>query len=104
MANWSDTLNLIPLIKGTDDEGFETMIPGEPRKIYANKKSVRSQEFHMAKQEGITLSYMFVVRTVEYKGEQSLTYNKVDYTVYRTYENGEFTELICHGKSVDHGS
>lgn len=103
MANWSDVLYLIGLEKSLDDDGFETIGPGEPRKIYANEKSVRSQEFHAAKQSGVTLSHMFEVRTVEYKGEETLKYNDDDYKVYRTYVKGEFTELIVHKESDDHG-
>ena len=103
MANWSDTLDLIAMVKGLDDDGFEAIVPGQPRKVYANKKSVRSHEFHAAKQTGITLSYMFEVRTDEYKGEQLLKYDDDDYKVYRTYGKGEFTELIVHKESDDHG-
>lgn len=92
------------MVKGLDDDGFEAIVPGEPRKVFVNKKSIRSQEFHMAKQQGITLSYMFEVRSNEYKGEQSLVYNDDDYNIYRTYEKGEFTELICHRESDDHAT
>lgn len=102
MANWSDVLYLIALVKGNDDEGFETLVPGEPRKVYANRKSVRSQEFHMAKQQGITLSYMLDVRTNEYLGEEKVSYNDEDHVVYRTYEKGEFTELILHKDGEKH--
>ena len=102
MANWSDVLYLVSLDKGIDDDGFEVILPGEPRKIYANKKSVRSQEFHMAKQQGITLSYMFEIRTNEYKGEETLIHNGNEQTVYRSYEKGEFIELICHRKDNDY--
>ena len=104
MANWSDVLYLIGLEKGLDDDGFEVIVPGKPRKIFANKKSVRSQEFHAAKQSGVTLSFMFEVRTLEYKGEETLKYNDDPYKVYRTYGKGEFTELIVHKESDDHAS
>lgn len=102
VANWSDVLYLIGLEKGLDDDGFEAIVPGKPRKVFANKKSVRSQEFHAAKQNGVTLSYMFEVRSTEYKGEETLKYNDDDYKVYRTYEKGEFTELIIHRDSDNH--
>lgn len=104
MANWSDVLQLIPLEKGVDEDGYDAIVPGEPRKVYANKKSVRSQEFHMAKQQGVTLSYMFEVRSMEYKGEESLKYEEKDHVVYRTYEKGEFIELICHRNSDSHAT
>ncbi|WP_313894682.1 hypothetical protein [Psychrobacillus sp.] len=102
--NWSDVVYLIGLVEGTDSEGFPSTVKGEPRMVFANKKSVRSNEFHMAKQHGVTLSYMFEVRTDEYSGEEELTYEGKDQMVYRTYEKGEFIELICHRKGDDHES
>lgn len=45
---------------------------------------------------------MFEVRSTEYKGEETLKYNDDDYKVYRTYEKGEFTELIIHRDSDNH--
>ncbi|MBD7984411.1 hypothetical protein H9649_07460 [Sporosarcina sp. Sa2YVA2] len=100
--NWSDVVQLVDLVEGTDKDGFPEVVPGRPRKVFANRKSVRSQEFHAAKQQGITLSYMFEVRTDEYQGEESLFYNGLEQNVYRTYEKGEFIELICHRKGDDH--
>lgn len=38
VANWSDVLYLIGLEKGLDDDGFEAIVPGKPRKVFANKK------------------------------------------------------------------
>lgn len=102
--NWSDVVHFVDLVEGVDDDGFPAVVPGTPRKVFANRKSVRSQEFHMAKQQGVTLSYMFEVRTDEYHGEESLFYNDKEQTVYRTYEKGEFIELICHRKGDDHES
>lgn len=101
-ARWSDVIQLIGLTEGTDDDGFPAIVPSEPRKVYANKKSVRSQEFLMAKQTGIELSYMFEVRSLEYEGEEIVLYENIEYEVYRTYETGEFVELICKRKSDDH--
>lgn len=103
-VNWSDVVSFVALVEGTDPDGFPVIVPGEPRMVFANKKSVRSQEFHAAKQQGITLSYMFEIRTEEYQGEESLFYNDKEHEVYRTYEKGEFIEIICHRKSDDHAS
>lgn len=104
MAAWSDVLKLIPLIEGTDDSGFPGIIEGKPRQVFANKKSIRSQEFYMAKQSGIELSYMFEIRTIDYNGEERVQFGEdgIKYDVERTYEKGEFVELICKRKSDDH--
>jgi len=103
-VNWSDVVQFVNLVEGTDEDGFPAVVPGPPRKVFANRKSVRSQEFHAAKQQGITLSYMFEVRTDEYNGEESLFHNGKEQNVYRTYEKGEFIELICHRKGDNHES
>lgn len=104
IANWADVVYFSTIVKGTDEDGFSIDVVGLPRKVYANRKSVRSQEFHAAKQAGVTLSFMFEIRTEEYKGEEALKYNDKDHSVYRTYEKGEFIELICHRKGDDHES
>lgn len=104
MANWSDVLYFTALVEGLDEDGYPAIVPGPPRMVFANKKSVRSQEFHAAKQHGVTLSSMFEIRTEEYNGEEALTYNGNDQIVYRTYGKGELIELICHRKGDDHGT
>jgi len=103
-APWSDVINLVSLVEGIDEDGFPAVVEGEPRLIFANKLSVRSQEFHMAKQSGVDLSYMFEIRSIEYEGEEQIEYKGKDHTVYRTYEKGEFIELICKRKADDHGT
>ncbi|MDQ0158963.1 hypothetical protein [Alkalibacillus salilacus] len=94
MANWGDVLYLIPMTTGTDDAGFPTEQRGESRLIYANRMSVRSNEFHMAKQHGVELQHMFEVRSIEYDFETLVRYNDKEYDVERTYEKGEFIELV----------
>jgi len=37
---------------------------------------------------------MFEIRTLEYNGQTVLKHNNIDYSVIRTYDKGEFTELI----------
>lgn len=104
IVNWSDVVYFVALVEDTDPDGFPAIVQGEPRMVFVNRKSVRSQEFNAAKQHGITLSYMFEMRTNEYLGEESLIYNDMEYEVYRTYEKGEFIEIICHRKADDHAS
>ncbi|WP_017726765.1 hypothetical protein [Halalkalibacterium ligniniphilum] len=103
-ANWSDVIHLIELTEGTDEEGFATIVPGQPKKVFTNKMSVRSQEYYMAKQSGIELSLMFEVRSIDYEGEKQLSYNSLDYIVERTYEKGEFVELVCKRRGDDHAN
>ncbi|MFB4258973.1 hypothetical protein ACE106_07405 [Shouchella clausii] len=99
---WSDVVYLAHQGKGRDKDGFPDNSEGEPRQVFANKKSVRSQEFYLAKQNGYELTHMFEVRSVEYEGEEVLYYHENRNLVLRTYEKGEFVELICMKRSDDH--
>jgi SPP1 family predicted phage head-tail adaptor len=68
------------------------------REVFADKKSIRQNEFYQAAATGLKPELMFVVRTIEYQGERKLSYDGKEYNIIRTYDkNGEFTELICSG-------
>jgi len=90
---WRDVIEL-----GTVSE---TIVSGEPiktvtyRTVYANKKSVRSKEFYEAQLISLKPELMFEIRTSEYEGEIKLKYNSKFYEIIRTYDKGEFIELIC---------
>lgn len=92
---WADVVELIPLESGTNKNGFPVEREGEPRQVFANKLSVRSSEYWQAKNAGIQLSVQYEVRAVEYNNEERLAVNGDKYTVERTYNQGETTELIC---------
>ena len=99
---WSDVVTLIGVAEGMDDYGFPIQEKVIREGIYANKKSVRSNEFYMAKQSGINLSVMFEVRSIDYQGEEQLIHNNKEYNIERTYDKGEFVELTCSRKDDDH--
>jgi SPP1 family predicted phage head-tail adaptor len=64
---------------------------------FANKKSVRQSEFYQAMNNGLKPSLLFEIRSIDYNNEESLRYNSKEYTIIRTYDKGEITELICEG-------
>ena len=76
---------------------------GSPRMVFANKISIRQSEFYQAHALGLKPNIAFEVRTEEYQEEENLSYNEKKYRIIRTYEKGEFTELICEG-AVNHGA
>lgn len=102
---WSDVVYLVGLTEGTDDDGFPAIVEGERKKVFANKKSIRSSEYYQAKQSGIDLAFTYEIRSIDYDGEEKL-YLSVDdeepHEIERTYEKGEFVELICKRKADDH--
>ncbi|MGN7309914.1 hypothetical protein ACTHQ4_02340 [Alkalicoccobacillus gibsonii] len=103
-APWSDVVYLAHQGKGQDEDGFPDNSQGELRQVFANKKSIRSQEFYLAKQNGYELTHMYELRSIEYKGEELLflTKDSPPHTIFRTYEKGEFIEVICLKRSDDH--
>lgn len=92
---WADVVDLIPMLSGTNENGFPVEGEGEPRQVFANKLSVRSSEYWQAKNAGVQLSVQYEVRAIEYNNEERLAVNGDKYTIERTYNQGETTELIC---------
>lgn len=92
---WAEVVELIPLESGRNENGFPVEEEGEPRQVFANELSVRSSEYWQAKNAGIQLSVRYEVRKIEYNNEERLAVNGNKYTIERTYNQGETTELIC---------
>lgn len=101
-APWSDVLTLLEAGGGIDDDGFAITEPHSPVDVYANRKSIRSTEYYAAKQAGIELSYMFEVRSMEYDGQDIVDHEGERFEVERTYEKGEFIELVLRKRADDH--
>jgi SPP1 family predicted phage head-tail adaptor len=81
-----------------NDIGDSIEIPTQPRQVFANKKSIGQTEFYQAAATGLKPEIKFEVRSLEYLGETTLSFNGREYTILRTYDkNGEITELICTG-------
>lgn len=90
---------IISLIKIVDTENVIGDVIGiEVKKmVYADKQSIRQTEFYQSAATGLRPEIMFVVRTEDYEHEPKLEYKKKTYTIIRTYNKGEFTELVCQG-------
>jgi SPP1 family predicted phage head-tail adaptor len=90
-----DVLELISVTNSADGMGGNVETKTS-RQVFANKKSIRQKEFYEAHTAGLKPELMFVVRTVEYEGEEILSYDGKEYNIIRSYDkNGELTELIC---------
>lgn len=81
-----------------DEDGSLVESTTSNRTVFANKKSVRGNEFYLASQQGFNLSCMFEVRSADYESETLLEYEAKQYEVVRTYDRGEFTELVCQAQ------
>lgn len=93
---FKDVINLISITSNVNDVGDVIEITTE-RTIFVNKKSVRQSEFYQAAAKGLQPTLMFELRSIDYENEPKLSYNSKEYTIIRTYDKGEFTELICEG-------
>lgn len=92
-----DVIDLVSVTTTTNDMG-DIIDVETKRQVFADKKSVRQNEFYQAAATGLKPELMFVIRTVEYKQERKLEFNLKTYSIIRTYEKeNEFTELVCSG-------
>lgn len=97
-------VQLISLEKGINENGFEVESRVYGDKILANKLSVHSSEYWYAKQSGVELSHAFEVHAIEYNGERELSFEDVDYKIERTFEKGDYIELVTLLRGDDHAS
>jgi SPP1 family predicted phage head-tail adaptor len=92
-----DVVELITVVNTVNDMKDPIKTPSY-REVFANKKSIRQNEFYQAAATGLRPELMFEIRTIEYEGERQIRYNKKTYNIIRTYDkNEEITELICSG-------
>jgi phage head-tail adaptor, putative, SPP1 family len=93
---WRDTIFLIPVTEGRNSYGEVVEVDGDPREVFANKKSVRQSEFYQAVAAGLKPEIVFEVRDQEYQDEKKARYGETDYHIIRTFSrNGEIIELVC---------
>ena len=92
-----DVINLVSIATTENDMGDPIEVETK-REVFADKKSIRQNEFYQSFAVGLKPELMFEVRSIEYGQEPKLEYNLKTYTIIRTYDkDGEFTELVCQG-------
>ena len=65
-------------------------------KVYAKKQSVRSSTFYAASQSGFKPEAEFVIRKIEYSGQQLLDWNDERYSIIQKIDKGAYNMvLIC---------
>lgn len=69
-------------------------------KRYAKKQSVRTNEYYSAVETGLTPSVEFVMKRIDYDGQQELNWNNTRYSVIRTVDpkNKFDIVLVCARK------
>jgi head-tail adaptor len=89
---WRDTLDLIAVThSGPDDVVTETS-----RTVLAHKTGVVRTEFYAALSNNLMPTATFMIRSIEYDGEQKLRHAGKEYLIIRTYDRGDdIMELVC---------
>lgn len=72
---------------------IEVLMPGL---VYCATSSIGTREFSSTMQSGLKAEYVFIIDYDEYDGEKVVEYNRILYTVYRTFvrSDGDI-ELYC---------
>lgn len=98
----NSTIFLVPTQIEKDSIGNQKEIFGEPRKILADRKSVRQTEFYQAATTDFKPEMVFTVWAHEYKAEKYLRYQNQLFSIIRTFEKDfRELELVCEVKISD---
>lgn len=97
---YSEIIYLVSETRGKDAIGNEIVSTSSSKKCYAKKQSVKTNEFYSAVEVGLTPSCEFVVKRLNYNGENTLTWNNEVYTIIRTIDpkNKFDIVLVCSKK------
>lgn len=93
--------DVLYLIAGGGDrlnaEGFLVEeAAGERKEIFCSRLSVKRSEYYQAMREGVKVSNVFKVCSLDYGQEKLLEYGGSRYKVERTYQISEnYLELVC---------
>lgn len=92
---FSEVIELVTFDTIVDNNGFEVNTELKTE-VFADKKSIRSNEFYEAQKLGYKLSVMFVIKPYEYNAQEYIYYKNQKYKVERTYEkDSENIEIVC---------
>ena len=81
----SDVITLISCTRAQDANGVWRDGEATRREVFCSVQSVSRSEFFQGGQNGLKPEYMFTVFFGDYEGEDTVEYNGVVYSVYRTY-------------------
>ena len=98
---YSEIIYLINLGKEEDAIG-NIITSSESRfKSYAKKQSVKLNEFYSAVEVGMTPSCEFVIKRLNYHGEEELEWNNERYQIMRTVDpKDKFDIVLVCGKKI----
>ena len=97
---YQEIIYLIQKVEGLDDIGNNVSTSTTKIKCYAKTQSIRTNEFYSAVEVGLTPSIEFVIKRLNYNGENEIEWNNTRYSVIRTLDpkNKFDIVLICAKK------
>ena len=97
---YSEIIYLISETEGVDEIGNVITTSSSQTKSYAKVQSVRTNEFYNAVEVGLSPSIEFVIKKLNYSGEDLIEWNGKKYQVIRIVEpkNKFDIVLVCSKK------
>lgn len=80
----SDVISLVDVTYTQDAYGVRRKTETTSQ-VYVNVSSVSANEFFNGGQNGLRPEYKFTMFVYDYDGQETVIYNSVRYSVYRTY-------------------
>lgn len=97
---YSEIIYLINKVESQDTIGNDVVSSFTTTKCYAKAQSVRTNEFYNATMTGLTPSIEFVIKRLNYSGQDEIEWNNTRYEVIRTVDpkNKFDIVLVCAKK------
>lgn len=98
---YNSVITLISEARTVDDYG-DIVSVGTSKTVFAELKSIGQSEFYQAQAVGLKPEVKFVIADyLDYNNEKKLLYTpfngvQEEYSVIRTYRNGNELEIICN--------
>lgn len=103
---YSEIIYLVSTVKEEDEIGNIKTSSFTLSKRFAKRQSVRTNEFYSAVETGLTPSIEFVMKRLDYDGQEELEWNQKRYSVIRTIDpkNKYDIVLVCARKMGINGT
>ena len=97
---YQEIIYLVSLVREVDNIGNDLPTSSTSTKCYAKVQSVRANEYYNAVENGLTPSIEFVIKKLNYNGEEYIDYNNERYQLIRLVEpkNKFDIVLVCAKK------
>lgn len=97
---YQEIIYLVSKVEGVDSIGNDVVASETLTKCYAKPQSVKTNEFYSAVEVGLTPSMEFVIKRLNYNGEDEIEWNGTRYSIIRTIDpkNKFDIVLVCSKK------